>query len=313
MRNLVLFGLLVSLFSVVSPASAELPEGEVIEKGLPMPDGIVELYCKGESIYGVFELDGARIFLQTRRGEMIPEEVREADPTAPQYEIDVRLMSEDGFQFLTLSGGHSPIEVEWRHALEEMPSVERKALAARDFEAALEMVLRMENAKARADFEPEMRTITGLRTILERATIPIGIREPEKVSDMNAKACDHRWQIEVYQKDAYFDGFPAKHTGTVLWDIDPSWSATQLWIACNHGTCPGVSPMTYLCGYLTSASKCSCPSLPMCSTSFGIFPGQHVCNDDTYMQYYRVRYNILLSSTGGTCSDSSLRTSFSCW
>src|SRR5258708_4773782 len=56
---------------------------------------------------------GTMISFETRRGNATPQELREADPSTPPYEIDVRFLDDTGFAFLTIYGGHGAIDATW--------------------------------------------------------------------------------------------------------------------------------------------------------------------------------------------------------
>src|SRR5437764_6065613 len=56
---------------------------------------------------------GTMISFETRRGNPTPQELREADPSTPPYEIDVRFLDDTGFAFLTIYGGHGAIDSSW--------------------------------------------------------------------------------------------------------------------------------------------------------------------------------------------------------
>jgi hypothetical protein len=312
------FSLIVIILASV-PTMAALPVGDVLEKGQPLPEGMIDLYSKGEGLFGIFEVAGTRFTLETLRGPQVPDEVRMGDETAPLFEIDLRLIDEKGFPFVVLTGGSSPIDPEWSKPQDAASTGDPKAMAARsaaDFSAAFEALSNLERIKVASDFEPELNTIRNLVPLLRRARIRVQLEdEPgSTAAAAGTKACDYRHEVDVYDKSTFFGILGARHSGTVGWALYATGGYRQMWVACNHGTCPGDSAMQALCYYLSAANRCSAYlSAPNCSTSYGFFSGQHVCNDDSYIQYYRIKYDLYPSTSGGTCADSSLRTRFDCF
>jgi len=193
-------------------------------------------------------------------------------------------------------------------------SKELASRAARDFSAAFGAISALKTAKLEPGFEPEMRQVFNLLSLLRRAQEPAGgTHSTDELAALQSKACNHATHIEAYDKSTFFGILGARHSASIVWDVDPYHHYVWLWTSCNHGTCASDSAMSYLCYHETAFNRCSCPVMLMCSTSYGFFSGTHVCNDDTWIQYYLVKYNASPGTSGGTCSDGSLRTRFDCW
>lgn len=140
--------------------------------------------------------------------------------------------------------------------------------------------------------------------LIESALVQEVVEGYEEKTNSDSSACSDKHYIEIWRKST---AIIAEHSGTVAKVLGYDGNTYQIWSACNHGTCPGGGGMMKKCTR-TFLNRCGfCQASPNCSTSFGYKSGQHVCNDDTYIQYYRIKYNVTPSKTSGTCSDSSLR------
>ncbi|MCX6763230.1 MAG: hypothetical protein NTZ97_00635 [Candidatus Moranbacteria bacterium] len=300
----------VLLFTIIlqsATTSAEISDN-VLLKEQPYPPGLQELTLNGQSIFGVFEFDGTRVFLETRRGEMISGARRIMDPTAPLFEIDLRISDENGFPFFIQTGGHGPIDEDWISPLEPFQDeniiVEQEASADNLLNCAAKMIEALSRIEFRSDLIPEHRAAMNILPIIKSAMSADESSDESYEDVQSSSSLAH--SIEIWRKNFLFTGnILGDHSGTIAKTI-VNGSACQIWSACNHGTCPG-SGMAKKCSKTFTNRTGFCQPPPMCSSAYGFLPGQHICNDDSYIQYYRIRNNANPNINGGTCSDNGLR------
>lgn len=288
-----------------------------------VPEGLTELYYEGNTLSGTFSFDGTQIFVETRRGSRTPKAVRDTDPNAPQYEVDIRLLDENGVPFFVQVGGHGPIDSSWVSSFDPLlygaeisteQRNEKEARSQKAFGNATRMIEALRVVKFRRNLVPEYKAILNILPIIESGKMITKLEEGNSKSSIGPLVSSDKHLIEIWKKGAFFGrNIWADHSGTVAKVIFSGGGVYQIWSACNHGACPG-SDMSFKCASVFYDRVGFCQAPPMCSTQYGFSNGKHVCNDDTYIQYYRIKYNSDISTIGGTCSDSSLRTKApDCW
>lgn len=282
---------------------------------------------KSRSIFGIFKSDGSQISIETRRGRETSNIMRKADKTTPLYEIDVRLLDRCGRPFFVQVGGHDSIEQSWGSSLDtdfDLTDEEKTVDSQKTFTIAKKMVMSLMGSKFKKGLMPEYEAIKGILPLIESA---LAIERFENVESEISKnllasaSCTDRHYIAIWKKGAFFPNNQyGDHSGTVF-KVISGGCTYMIWSACNHGTCPGTGGMYLKCS-TSFPDRCGLSMAPpMCSTPFQWDQsdwwnddGRHVCNDDTYIQYYRIKYNTNPSTTGDTCSDTYLRRyAPSCW
>jgi hypothetical protein len=231
--------------------------------------------------------------------------MKKLNPSFPEYEIDVRLIDENGFPFFIQVGGHGPANQSWAIPLGIDSTKSRegaRASAQESFTSAKKMIKSLEKIRFKNDFSPEYEAIVGIKTILE-----INLGGALSKSSSSLASGSVTLIIEIWKKQAFLPGdIWGDHSGTVFKIFD-NFVVYQIWSAANHGTAPGGSGMSLSCSGTFPGRQGFSEAPPMCSTAYGFLSGQHVCNDDTYIQYQRIRDNINPNTTSGTCSDNTLR------
>ena len=301
--------------------AAELSESAVLSDDQSIPEGMTSLFARGNSVSGKFEFDGVPLSVETRRGQPTSAIIRRMDPSAPLFEIDVRVLDENEVPIFVQVGGHGPIDASWQNSFDDSVFDERKlaeksdAITQRAFVNAGRMIAVLKKVKFRNDLLPEYEAIMNLLPIMESGkTVEKWEGFGDNHSSLSSAPTD-KHSIEIWKKSAFFPGnIVGDHSGTVAKVISSSGSTYQIWSACNHGTCPGTG-MSKKCVSTFSNRAGFCQAAPMCSTplqwdqkDWWNDDYRHVCNDDSYIQYYRIKYNADPSTSGGTCSDTSLRT-----
>lgn len=280
----------------------------------PVKDGVFSATNNQSKsiLYGNFKFDKKEIKFEIFRGRKIGI-MKELNPSFPEYEIDLRLLDKNDFPFFIQVGGHGPANNEWASLLGidfAKSRAENKVIAEESFSLAKKMAKSLEKIKFKDDFSPEYEAITAIKGILEANFEKEGLKKSS--NSLSIKSVNH--MIQIWKKTAFFPGnIFGDHSGTVFRIYDNGVNY-QIWSAANHGTAPGDPSMSLKCnGWFTDRLGFS-EAPPMCATEYGFSSGQHVCNDDTYIQYQRIHDNVNPNTTSGTCSDNTLRRyAPSCW
>lgn len=265
---------------------------------------LTNLIVVPKGIHGSFSSAGKVIHFETRRGPKTPAHLRAGDPTAPLYEIDVRFLDAEGNPYLVQIGGGAPIDPAWSAT----PLKPKTAQAAKnDFALARKAVENIKRLQFNPKFNPEQKALINLLPAIEEAQVTEAVEskaliQPQAASPVNS----YRHRVEIHHKSCCFG--LGRHSATIGKYISTAGVTTTAVITCNHGTC--ANQMALKCSW-TSASPGNRTTrllnYVLCSTPYNatsVFG--HNSNDDTDLQYRAVRYNVLPSTTGGMCNDSSV-------
>lgn len=297
-------------------------ENPIQEQDLdPVSDGVFDLtYDNNRSkLTGTYTYQGHTLYIEMLRGIEIPESAR--DPFTgghPKYEIDFRIMDQKGNTLVTQYGGHA-IDPTWgTEPQKELTEEELKQLRAdmdKNWQIAFKLGIDLEKVRFKKKYEPEYRSLKVIIVDAEDA-----MRKNEQYEKMlknqshsNAGGI-YTYTIEAYKQPAFLPVNPwGDHSGVRLYD----WQKKKyIWRACNHGTCPGEGGMTYPYCSATQNLREIFPEgqAPECLTPIQwetmnpLNPeGKHTCNDDTYVQIYRVIHGADYNYYGGTCYDNFFR------
>lgn len=321
MKKYLSFFLLVALLAV---SAGQVLAEDVVAKDQQLPSNIKELSHSGKSLKSIFDSGDGVITLETLRGNLTPEEMRAGDKDTPLYEIDIRLTDEDGTVFFVQTGGDTPIDTEWQASYDDnqnslLKGDKVKKNPAKTFGAAGKMLKSLKKLKFKNDLLPEQAAIAGIIPIIEsglvteKLTVELPSGSDSEFAVM-ASASSYIHTIEIRTKPIWWSLGLGEHSGTLAKFYNSSGILYTMWSACNHGTCPAA--MTLKCRG-TFYARYSMLSVVNCTTPYFAGPivtGVHVCNDDTYIQYWKVKNNAQPSTTGGTCGDGTFRTKApSCW
>ncbi len=313
--------LVVSATLVTSTPSLAGDRFSALADSSRLPEGYLELSTVSGGVTATYEYNSSRIMIETRRGPKTPAELRLSDPDAPQFEIDIRLVDEQGFPFFTQYGGHGPIEPTWKHDYNQSKDPLLKALAnpsdqqARSaFRAAEHALVGLSQTRLNKDLAPEYRA---LLNVLPTVRSMMVVERIEQISAQQsdgaevaspAVTCTYKNKIAIYSQPCCANSVTgAYHSGTIAQNISTSGQTTQAWSACNHGTCPSKMPLK--CSWTSTASRCALSALPVCTSNYSILGScnTHVCNDDSKMQFDGVKGNYCPAPNTPTCTDCSLR------
>ena len=291
----------------------------VLQSRTDTVNGFSELTYVDGFLRGQYEIDGDTITVEVNRGKRTPAIMRRLNSDWPIYEIDVRILDSEGDPIYVQVGGHDPVDATWGLEFDASLSVReatdpeiRNPKARKSYEAAYQMLTKLKGAKIQEKLTPEREALEGAMNILQSAmSSDLTSSEEEQVA---AFGCTDTQIIEVWKKSAFFPGnILGDHSGTVMKTKSGSTTYT-VWVAANHGTAPGASGMSKKCSQSFTERCGQSIAPPMCSTPVQWETSKplqdddkHVCNDDSYIQVLRIKTNAGVSTTGGTCNDTTLR------
>jgi hypothetical protein len=290
------------------------PPIEELNQGLNMIDvgdpswGITAAYVKDNHV----------VYLEQRVGALKPQAYRNDSPDEPANEVDMRFVDETGKTFFVQRGGDEYVDSTWGTEIKasfESPAPDEQR--ARDFQLA------RDGADAFVKAAPSQLATFSYHAKVYAAR-PVPSEDPEMLARVDkieaSRPTDQAyadwgaggsWWLEgdLYDKgtSCVFWYCPAKHSGVAIWAYQTSWQLAIL--ACNHGTCPGNSKMTYECysnsgswrtnPYISGESNGSTSIGGGCRTNYSWNSGgwNHLCNDDSAYELWQVKNG---SSGGGS-------------
>jgi hypothetical protein len=291
-----------------------------------------------------FRQNGREITFDMRLGGPmeIPPDENEID--VPRAEIDAQVLDQNGQPIYMQMAGDEFIDPSWRvPALENIDEAGRQSdfallqaaePAFREADlpaafdqlrlAAIQMARMVPELTAKPD-SPNALPAIGANLSApanpadERVAGPSGRRAQANI--VYGSTSVNYWDYRIWRKDAFISGSPFDHSAVQLRGWTSGYTHVFSAISCNHGTCAATSNMSVKCtmtGFLADDGTHSRyfynePSTDTsvtsgCSTPYGALfdNGKHVCNDDTILQIYAIKYDHSYSrSTGATgeCSD----------
>lgn len=265
--------------------------------------------------------DGHVVYLEERLGALKPKIYRDDAPTEPTNEIDMRFVDETGKTFWVQRGGDTFVDPTWNVDIRE--SVKNPAP---DDQRARDFLLAKEAAAVFAHAAPATLSPFVFHAA-QFAARPAPSEDPEMIKKVDAIEASRPteeaystasysgwWWMEgdLYSKDTGCALWVclAKHSGVAVWAYQTSWQLAV--IACNHGSCPGSSSMSYNC-YSNSGVWRDSPSVSVetsgstgtvsggCLTSYSWNSGgyNHLCNDDSAYELWQIKNG----NTGGWTLD----------
>jgi len=278
-----------------------------LNQGLNMLDtgdptwGVTAAYRKADQV----------VYLEQRVGAMKPQAYRDESPDEPTNEIDLRFVDGNGNTFFVQRGGDEYVDPTWGgdiNASLAHPAADADRI--RDFALAKEAAGAFAVAAQTKELSPFAFHAN------QFAQRPTPSDDPEmiaKVAKIEASRPTEQaygsygfggsWWFEgdLYDKgtSCVFWYCPAKHSGVALWAYQTSWQLAV--IACNHGTCPGNSKMSYECysnsgvwrdNVTISAESNGNTSIGGgCLTSYSWASSgyNHLCNDDSAYELWQVK------------------------
>lgn len=255
--------------------------------------GLTIYKASGGELCGSYRSGENAIHFQTVRGEDLVLGVNTIDPDAPAYAVSARILDQDGNPIAVAIGGHDDRISSWLEKVDGLGSSNPDLSST--FALAQEATDALSKA-APSGFEEEIN-------VLKRRSVTAApeVSSSKLTNKMQTLSSTWRYWIRIFRKDAFFNGSPADHSAVIVNVTRPDGWMTN-YVTCNHGTCADDPAMQYKCQNLVyPATQRPFAILPCDSvSSYGLLYGQHVCNDDTQVQYNMIVYN---NSSLATCTD----------
>lgn len=274
------------------------------------PGTFEDLKAGAGRISAVFAYKSQRIRIETIRGPRIPNQLRQYDPGAPRFEIDIRLVDESGYPFFVQFGGHGPIDESWTKSDSGLPeelAVPSDEQARRNFIVAERALEALTRSRFKVAWLNEQRALANIVPAIREA-IAMDTLEPLSPGAAEKSTCNYRHVLSVYKGSAFLGIAGSEHSATRATNVSPTGQVTQIWASSNHGRTYSEAGMSFYDSWI-GFNRCSLGSIswPQCVTSYGITKGTHVCNDDSVTQCLSLQTMSTPNGTSGTCSDSTLR------
>lgn len=313
-------GLVVAGYSVVSltgcsnaaPASSSHPPAAQLKEGL----NVLEARDPATGFNAAYVRAGRVVYIESRVGPPKPEIYRKAFPDEPAYEMDMRFVDQTNHTFWAQRGGDSWVDPAWdiQISKELDPSI---TPADRD----LDYTLAQEGAKALVSALPATFQDHNYHLANFVAMTP-PTRDPAllaKIQEFDAKSPSPPQDkaYGYYSSSSWTQLYAAKYSKGVYWSgshsavamyANPNVGYWQYVIAaCNHGTCPGASNISYDCyswngggwfqygvqqnGSTAGGSTGSGDGQGGCQTAYSWNSGgyDHLCNDDAAYELWQAK------------------------
>lgn len=253
--------------------------------------------AEGE-LCGSYRSGDMSIHFHTQRGEKLVHGENTVDPDAPEYSVNARILDQTG-QPIAVSIGDSDSDPSYW--LTSISRLEHEPIPEDDssYYLAQEAMAELAHHPSIGDFPEELRVLT--RRSYTGAPTKDDINDDSQIT----KSSQWRYWIRIMKKYASWSGRAGDHSAVIVNVRRPDGRIFN-YVTCNHGTCADSQSMNYKCQKIVYTSRSRPFSVLPCDqyTSYGLQPGRHVCNDDTYMQYNMI---VRGSTSSSTCRDWSLR------
>lgn len=307
MRQLLIALPLLAMIGCTSSATDTRPPISELKPGLNMID--IQDPSWGAAVAYVKE--GHVVYLEQRLGAMKPQVYRDASPDEPANEVDMRFVDETGKTFYVQRGGDQFVDPTWNDDISasvKAPAPDTQRV--RDFAMAREAAGLFAH-QAPVDLKPFAYHAAQFAARPAPSDDPVMIAKADQIeasrpveSGYASWGAGGSWWLEgdLYSKNTGCALWIclAKHSGVAMWAYQSSWQLAI--IACNHGSCPGSSSMSYNC-YSTSGQWLSNPSFTVetsgstgtisggCLTSYSWNSGgyNHLCNDDSAYELWQIK------------------------
>lgn len=252
--------------------------------------------------------DAGPLTIETVVGAETPFGLWREDPERPRFEVDARVVDGVGCPILMQIGGGWPMDPAWYDDLALCEDGQGREHLLDLLPLAVEQLVSMDlpepslGAIAGMAAEPESLALSGF--VGDDTGFSVG-DDPALFSSSVPTPGAYRHYVVRKKKGAFI--FPsewAEHSAVRVSIHTTSGSFVSSYWTCNHGTCAN-HPSMQRYAYDPMLSAAIIAPSEGCETDYGILSGQHVCNDDTYVQFRTIYYGAFACYL--TCGDSDLR------
>ena len=332
--------LLVGLTMAGCSGSAQRPSAADLHEGINLLD-VSDAKWGSNAAY---VKNGRVVYIETRVGVLKPEVYRNDAPDEPANEMDVRFVDQNGLTFYAVRGGDNWIDNAWT------PEITKSRTAkidldqrAGDFRIAKEGATLL--AKQLPDgFKDHVFHLTQFAAMPAPHDDPRMVAKANRISATPPEIDANRNPLDPARADANYAAYNyggwmwlegdkfSKGAGCFAWVCGGSHSAVAQWscnwtgsscswtyaiAACNHGTCPYNSNVSYDCysnggwywwpwinGSTAQGVTGGYDGQGGCQTGYNWNSGgwDHLCNDDAAYELWQTK-NGSQGSGGGTGGD----------
>jgi hypothetical protein len=272
-----------------------------------------------------FRKDGRTIRYELRLGEKLESTspANDGAPELPASVVDARVLDAQGGVFYMQRGGDEFIDPSWH-----MPKVENFDLEGRLIDVKLPRdavaELRTLHLGPRLDDLRKTAIQIGLSVdnmyekddVTEPSTTTVGAEQRPALAPKDNYVYAHyaaKWDYVIRRQPSGL--FIGEHSAVWLraWHAN-NWVVANFY-SCNHGACANWSTMGTKCvmsgwryddgtrwrTFFSETSTSTSYRNGACGSSWGLWPGQHTCNNDSILQRDSIYYDTLSSTW--TCSN----------
>lgn len=274
-----------------------------------LAQGATILEASDTALSAAFRKDNVVIYLEAIRGQPTPPQFQ-GDPLSPQFEIDVRMLADNGRIFYSRRGGDAFIDPSWAEDLDaqaELPPSRESNRILFDMADEVAGVLTDDSTRILGErakvLAPELDAIVAIgrqapgtfaMMVDERIERGLATTDVEYGKSTGSESSDEDQAAGYYYLGLHADdleGSPAGyHSATRLYRWDGHWAVANDF--CNHGRCPYENGMPQV-GWVQAGDGYK-PSFRVhsCNTGYGLYSddGGHNCHDDSRLQMASVMY-----------------------
>ena len=258
------------------PARSEVPQGLVLQADPSRPGASTGTFREGDRT----------LYIEVLRGPPTPEATRR-DPTAPQFEMDLRISDQNRQTFYVQQGGSALLDPSWDQDL--APAVDEAGRAA-DWA----LVAKLEDALAQADLAakvdaPERSALgavaRGVRSLEADERAAQAVNKDVTPGEVQAMATTYSHGFRIY-KGNMAGPIPGEHSSTRALVFTSSGLLVAARTSCNHGRCWNEDGMSLHCSRSISSGSSYLRLHQKCATGYDALSasGGHNCHDDSRIQ-----------------------------
>lgn len=317
--GLLVAGYGVSLVGCSNAPTSGHPPASQLQEGLT----ILDAHDASWGFNAAYVKNGRAVYIESRVGALKPEVYRDDSPDEPANEMDLRFVDQTNHTFWAQRGGDAWADPTWTSEIVMTKSLDPTITLA---DRTLDYQVAQEGAKALIAALPATFKDHDYHLSVFASMVP-PTQDPQllaKIQEFNEKAPvpPQDEAYGYYSSSSWTQLYAAKYSkgaGCVLWTCGGSHSAVAMYAnpnvgawqyviaACNHGTCPGASNISYDCyswngggwfqygvqqnGETQGNVTGSGDGTGGCQTAYNWDSGgyDHLCNDDAAYELWQAK------------------------
>jgi hypothetical protein len=257
-----------------------------------------------------FVKNGRVVYLEQRVGALKPQVYRDTTPDEPEREMDMRFVDQNGQPFFVQRGGDAYVDPSWEVDLNDaFKNPAPPEARAEDFALAREASAALIKKGLPADFGAFMHHAETFAARPTPSEDPLLQGRIDAIEAARPETAYWDWyggeawwwlQGDLYDKKVcYVWVCVARHSGVAMYAYNGAYNLVVN--ACNHGSCPGSSSLTYRCSSnsgvwrqwvsLTGEHNGGGGVGAGCRTPYSWDSGgyNHLCNDDSAYELWQIK------------------------